>query len=209
MAAEILFIRHAEADSGVARTSDPLIPLTPRGERQAKSLATTLPEPSLLIVSPYRRARETAKPIQAHFPHVPIVEWPVYELSYLSATACVGLSWERRSVLREQYWTALDPGMVQDETCESFSNFIDRVHLACEQLCQLAAFERRIAVVSHGHFIQACRLISRYPSQSHVAYMRLLFNANLSSPIPNCGVKKATVAPSGALQFEGQWQCHQ
>ena len=83
MAAEptrINFFRHGESISNAgAATSDPAsIPLTDCGRNQAEQIAQSYEaRPTLIVVSSYQRTWQTAAPVIARFPEVPVEEWPV------------------------------------------------------------------------------------------------------------------------------------
>jgi phosphohistidine phosphatase len=68
---KLVLVRHAEAESPGWVDSDRA--LTLRGHKQAQEtsawLASKVAQPSVLLVSPYRRARETAATIQQALPH--------------------------------------------------------------------------------------------------------------------------------------------
>ena len=62
----IIFIRHGQSEANVGLSTDPDCALTPLGIEQARQLAVRLPQEVdvsqfKLLVSPYRRARQTAE----------------------------------------------------------------------------------------------------------------------------------------------------
>ena len=78
----IRFIRHAEsvANAGLPTTDPGAIPLTESGKLAAALAASEYdgPEPDLIVVSPYLRARQTAEPFIARFPGAEVETWPVH-----------------------------------------------------------------------------------------------------------------------------------
>lgn len=70
---ELLLLRHGEAEARAA--SDEARPLTQHGIRQANAamiwLAGSSWRPQHMLISPYRRARATAKPLRDLWSHLP------------------------------------------------------------------------------------------------------------------------------------------
>lgn len=70
---ELLLLRHGEAEARAA--SDEMRPLTPHGVRQADAVMSWLARsdwrPQHLLISPYRRARATAKSLRDLWSRVP------------------------------------------------------------------------------------------------------------------------------------------
>ncbi len=66
-ALRLYIVRHAKAEDGSPTGDDADRPLRPRGRRQAEALgayfAAETPGPSMVLASPYLRARETAEHI--------------------------------------------------------------------------------------------------------------------------------------------------
>ena len=92
-------IRHGEsvANAGGAVSSFSEIPLTARGRQQAELFAARFDElsadpPTLIVQSPYLRARQTAEPLIRRFAGVPVETWPVQEFTYLDPAATNGLN---------------------------------------------------------------------------------------------------------------------
>ena len=79
----IWFIRHAQSESnaGLLTAADAGIALTPYGHAQAACIPAAFAErPTLIVTSPYLRARQTAQPTIDRFPDVPVEEWPIQEI---------------------------------------------------------------------------------------------------------------------------------
>lgn len=147
-------MRHgeSEANAGLATTSADAIALTERGENQAAKVAESFPIiPTLVIVSPYLRARQTADPLIRRFPTAEVEEWPVEELTYLSIDGTTTAADRRPRVI--EYWNRSDPNYHDGPGAESFTDFIDR---SINTLNGLRLSEHRsIAVFTHGQFIRA------------------------------------------------------
>jgi broad specificity phosphatase PhoE len=152
--------RHGQSLSNAGgRTDDPaLIPLTPAGEAEARALARSLTAPpDLLLVSPYLRSVETARPIRARYPDVNIEVWPIQEFTYLAPAACVGTSWIERKPWIDAYWTALDPEKIDGPGAENFRSLLMRASAFLHRLARLDA--RHVVAISHGQFMQATKLM--------------------------------------------------
>lgn len=153
----IEFLRHAEsaANAGLP-TSDPGdIPLTGAGRLAAEAAAREYegPAPDLIVVSPFRRAQETAAPFRRRFAIALVEEWPVQEFTYLSPTRCGSSSAADRLPLVEAYWSTATPETNDGPGAESFQDFIARVETALEKLRNHP--EQSILVVCHEMFIKA------------------------------------------------------
>jgi broad specificity phosphatase PhoE len=73
-----VFIRHGHstANAGVPSDDLALIELTELGRRQAADIAAAWTEcPTLIVISPYIRTRQTAEPTIERFPGVPVEIW--------------------------------------------------------------------------------------------------------------------------------------
>jgi broad specificity phosphatase PhoE len=153
----IEFLRHAEssANAGLA-TSDPgEIPLTKAGWDAAEAAARDCKGriPDLIIVSPFRRAQETAEPFKKRFPNAAIEEWPVQEFTYLSPARCFATTSNDRLPLVEVYWKGATAEHIDGPGAESFQQFLERVQFALKKLrCRN---EQAILVISHEMFIKA------------------------------------------------------
>ncbi|WP_367161082.1 phosphoglycerate mutase family protein (plasmid) [Kozakia baliensis] len=79
------------ANAGGATFDPGDIPLSARGEAQARDLANRLTEaPDLIVHSPFLRTYQTAAPTIARYPDAPVVVWPIQEFTYLSPMRCAG-----------------------------------------------------------------------------------------------------------------------
>ena len=187
----IRFIRHAEsaANAGLP-TSDPGgIPLTESG-KQAAALAAAKydgPEPDLIVVSPYLRAKQTAEPFIARFPRAAVETWAIQEFTYISPARCVGTTAVDRRPLVEAYWNKASPTHVDGDGAESFADFIARVLASLEKLH--GREEENILVVCHGLFMSAAAFYQppgENPSDSNS--MCRFHQHTLDHPVPNLGI---------------------
>ena len=204
----IRFIRHAEsaANAGLPTTDPGGIPLTEDGKAAAALAAAEFdgPEPDLIVVSPYLRARQTAEPFIARFPSVEVETWPVQEFTYISPTRCVGTTAVERRPLVEAYWNMASPTHVDGDGTESFADFTARVLSALEKL--RARKEENILVVCHGIFMSAAAFYQdpeEDPSDSNS--MRRFHHYTLDHAVPNLGIWRFSNPPErlAKLAWEG------
>ncbi len=156
----ILLIRHGESESNAGAVTDDATSasLTPLGVRQAHAIAEWLDEaPARIVVSPYRRAQQTAAVTLARHAHVSVETWPVQEFTYLSPAAHAGTSAAMREPAARAYWAAADAHAVTGEGAESFAAFMARVHATRARLEALP--EGVVAVFSHKKFLNALRWV--------------------------------------------------
>ncbi|WP_089160210.1 histidine phosphatase family protein [Caballeronia sordidicola] len=193
----VLCFRHGEsaANAGHA-TSDPVsIPLTELGEQQAHAISQRLVEsPSIVICSPFLRARQTAAPTLARFPAVRSDIWPVQEFTYLAPARCAGTSAQQRRPWVDAYWNAFNQTLVDGLGAESFSAFIERVLEALNRFRMLHnASDATAAMFGHGQFLQAMRwLIQNGDGVIDTDAMRSFRIVDQRSPIHNAGGFVAT-----------------
>ena len=156
----IEFLRHAEsaANAGLPSSDPSAIPLTAAGRFAAESAANDYdgPTPNLIVVSPFRRAQETAAPFRRRFAIALVEEWPVQEFTYC-ARRCGTSSAEDRRPLVEAYWGTATPETNDGPGAESFQDFIARVQTALEKLRNHS--EQSILVVCHEMVIKAAMWI--------------------------------------------------
>lgn len=187
MAREIWLIRHGEstANAGAASKDAASAALTETGWQQARATAARFEfVPDLIVVSAYLRARQTAAPTAERFPAVPVETWPVQEFTYLSPVRCANTTMEQRRPLVDAYWNQADPERVDGPGAESFAQMLERVRSAARHIEALAP--ARIVLFTHGHFMQAWRLLAEKPQASDGADMKRYFRAFLGRPIENC-----------------------
>ena len=183
----VWIFRHAESLSNAGgKTLDPEgIPLTENGHRQARDLAWSMKEPpNLLITSPFRRAIDTAKPIDTRYPAAINEVWPIQEFTYLEPASCVGTNWADRKPRIDAYWAKLDPHYVDGEGAESFSHLLHRARTFLQDLTALA--DDLSIIVTHGQFMQATKLMAQRPDENEITAMSLFIDRQLRRPFANC-----------------------
>ena len=197
---KLLLVRHGQSVSNAGfRTVRPhLTELTAVGEVQARVTAAALPEPKLIAVSPYHRARDTARPFTERWPTVPCVEWPVQEFTFLDASAWDGTTALERGPAVEAYWERAEPHRADSGGAESFAELLaraDRVRRDSE-----AFREGPIVVFTHGIFSKAFIWRCAWP-QAAVATvdgMARMRDFVGGFTFPNCGIVTVRLAGHGA-----------
>lgn len=125
----VRLIRHAEsaANAGLATTAPDSIPLTEKGQLQARAFADSITSaPDLIISSPFERAIATAPPTTERFSHVPFEMWPVEEFTYLSPTRFADTTQADRKPHAESYWKNGDAEFTDGAGAESFDHLLER-----------------------------------------------------------------------------------
>jgi probable phosphoglycerate mutase len=153
---KILLIRHgqSEANGGLFAESDSHTGMTELGRRQADAIAASfMSPPDKLIVSSFRRSRETAAPTVCRFPATPVEEWPVHEFTYLAPQTDGDPTPEGHRDRVDEYWNAGRPYHESGDGAESFAQFIDRIIRVRDALRADSA--RSIALFSHRKFLSA------------------------------------------------------
>jgi 2,3-bisphosphoglycerate-dependent phosphoglycerate mutase len=157
----VAFVRHGEstANAGFTTTDPSTIPLSATGQLQAFKWAESLKSPpSLLVVSPFLRARQTAEPLENRFRSLPMEIWPVQEFTYLSPVKSAGTTGAQRRPRVDSYWARADVIFEDGDSAESFASFMTRVNLTKTKLEELPATGvRSVLCVGHGQFWQALR----------------------------------------------------
>ena len=190
MTKSIEFLRHAEssANAGMPTSNYGAIPLTDAGRSAAEAAARDYngPAPDLIIVSPFRRAQETAAPFCKRFSAAAVEEWPVQEFTYLSPGRVGTTTSAERRPLVEAYWRVARPGTCDGPGAESFEHFISRVQAALAKL--RARREESILVVCHEMVIKAAMWIETLdPGVGSDDAPRRFREFSLASTIPNLG----------------------
>ena len=180
--------RHGEsaANAGEATATPDGIPLTPLGHAQAERIASSLDRaPDLVIVSPFRRAMETAAPSLARFNGVRHEIWPVQEFTYLAPSRCAGTTVAQRRPWTSAYWDRCDPDSRDGDESESFSGFTQRVRDMMGRLEALHGAGLRSAMLfGHAQFILLLKLIVDEPAAAAID-MRRFRHLDLHEPIRN------------------------
>ncbi len=204
---EVWWIRHGESVGNVgARTEDSSgYPLTAHGEAQALTFAQRIPRPpDRIVVSPYRRAQQTAAPCIARFPEMPVEEWPVEEMHYLSRERTRQTTQIERRALGRGFWDLSDPDFVDGPGAESFRQFITRADHALLRSRQRT--ESFIVIFAHSLFLRAVLWRAMFgPQLIDGEAMKLYREFSRGFDIPNCGHFRQLVTPDGSV-FTGTIQ---
>ena len=199
----VWFIRHGESEGnvGLATSESAMIKLTAGGIEQAERIALAFVEaPSLIVTSPYLRAKQTAQPTLLRFPDARHEEWPVHEFTFLSSLRYRNTTVEDRRPPAAAFWERCDPFYVDGEGAESFANLMNRIQRFLDQLQH--SKEQFVAVFSHEEFIRAVAwslLTSSadncFESMKHFRNFRKLFS------IPNGAMWKVQFQTGGETRF--------
>jgi broad specificity phosphatase PhoE len=204
---EVCWVRHGESVGNIgARTEDSSgYTLTAYGEKQAALFAERLPNPpDLIVVSRYRRAQQTAAPCIARFAAVPVEEWPVEEMHYLSRERTRQTTQIERRALGRGFWDLSDPDFVEGEGAESFREFIARADDALLRSRQRA--ESFIVIFAHSLFLRAVLWRALFgPQPIDGEAMKLYREFSRGFDIPNCGHFRQLLTPDGDV-FTGAIQ---
>lgn len=191
--ARVWFIRHTESESNAnLRTTHPAqSALTPKGLVQAEAVAMSFKaKPSLIVVSPYIRARQTALPTIARFQPVSQEEWPVFEFTYLDPVRYLNTTADERIPFSAVYWERNDPDYKDGGKGESFAELMGRVRLTTSRLRQHDA--PFIAMFSHGLFLRAVlwSLLTGI-DEATPETMRQYYHFGWSFSVPNGAILKS------------------
>jgi broad specificity phosphatase PhoE len=200
---EIWLVRHGQSESNanfptVAPQSSGL---TEEGLREASRLAATVNKrPDLIIVSPYDRSIQTARPLIEKYPNSPVTEWPVQEFTYLPPLAYQGTTAAERRPEVNRYWLGNDPHLRQPGA-ESFVNFTARI---TESLTRLRRLEGFTVLISHGHAIRLLwQLLASGPASTPEQQMRTYNLLRLAVIVPNCATLKLRFGCTGETWMSG------
>jgi len=164
MAKTVIITRHGESIGNVgARTKDMAsIPLSERGMAQAEALATALPQPDVVIVSPFLRAQMTAEAFLKKYPHLAKEEWPsIREHAFLSEIKYADTTPEERKIPRDLFWENCDPYYCDGGSAESFVDYIARAEETIEKIKNHPA--QTMILFSHEEFIKLLTFIHDNP----------------------------------------------
>jgi broad specificity phosphatase PhoE len=196
----IWFIRHGESEANAGHpTSDPAaIALTPKGIAQANALAALVPfKPDIIIMTPYIRTQQTARPLIEKYPEVPVEIWPLHEFDFLSPVQCVGTTPEERWPWVQEYWYRCNPYYSDGPGAESFNSFKARVIAQIRRLESVDA--KFILVFTHGHVLRATwQYFLGGEHHSPVERMHHFYHHMGLLPMPNTCIFKA--------RYQDGWQ---
>ena len=201
---KVWLIRHgeSEANAGFSSSVPAEIPLTDTGWKQAQMVSMAFEQaPSLIVMSKYARAFQTAQPTINRFPNVPTRTWDVHEFTYLSSEKLGNTSREERKPLVKNFWANCDPDYLHGTGAESFSNFIERIEVMKEKI--MALDDGFVAIFSHGYVIKAlfwANLLNSFEATSE--YMKNFHRFHTSFNLSN-GVIIECQSDSKNLLFSG------
>jgi broad specificity phosphatase PhoE len=171
------------------------IALTELGHAQARAASLRAARaPDLLVVSPMRRAAQTAAAFESRWPGVPRQVWPISEFTYLSPSRCVGTTAADRRAWVDAYWARCDPGHVDGEGAESFAAFMGRVSAFHERITALGS--SFVVAVGHGQFFRAYTLGFEHGFAATDQAMRDFRAAETADPLANGAVVEIPFAIS-------------
>jgi alpha-ribazole phosphatase len=184
----LTFVRHGQsvANAGGVTMEHALIPLSPLGEAQAACVADFLPaEPSRVLVSPYIRALDTARPYCLRVGREATVHPLLQEFSALDADSLQGMTGEQRRPIADAYWRAADPTVRRGAKAEAFFEFNSRV---TGFMAELAHLPNECVLFGHGIWFGLLWWRLRGFEINDSASMRAFTNARKQLPMPNCVV---------------------
>ena len=114
----VQWLRHAESEgnAGLKTSSPETIALTSRGKEDATVFAAAMDQaPNMVVVSSFRRARETAMPILSRFQGAGQVTLPVHEFTYLCPERCRATSFDDRLAVNDEDVVSPLQCLVHDE----------------------------------------------------------------------------------------------
>ena len=189
---EIRLIRHAEsiANAGGTTSTPRDIPLSDRGHLQAKALADSITErPELMVLSPYIRTEETARPLLKRFPDCPVETLPIQEFTYLSISRCRNSTYEQRKPLVEEYWARCDPNYSDGDQAESLVELVNRARAFLRRIPEMEG--ELIFVFTHEQFIKTVMWeVLQLGRETGPEFMTAFRKFSTSFVIPNTAVMK-------------------
>lgn len=189
---EIRLIRHAEslANAGAATSTPRDIPLSEKGYEQARTLAgSIIDRPDRIILSPYTRTLETARPVLARFPDCPVETLSIQEFTYLSISRCRNTTYEQRKPMVEEYWTRCDPEYADGGQAESLAELIYRTRDFLRRVREMEG--ELVFVFTHEYFIKAVIWeVLQFGPRIDAGFMAAFRKFSTLFSIPNTAVMK-------------------
>ncbi len=207
MDATVWLIRHgqSQANAGVATEHPKSIALTELGLEQAQQIAHQISfTPQTVIVSPYSRTLETARPLlsklRSNGVEVLVKEWAIQEFTYLSPVRCRGTTAAERQVWAQAYWQRADPDWEDGDGAESFRQLMARVEQFSLQLAQEAG---PTVVFGHGMFFKAFLIGLEYGTEASAEAMHRYRTLESAAPIHNAEIVPLKASSDGTwLTFQ-------
>jgi broad specificity phosphatase PhoE len=200
---EVWLIRHAEstANAGASTFSPESIPLTDKGLEQARCLADQVTNrPDLIVVSPFLRSQQTATPLIARYPDVPVEQWPIQEFTYLSPELCHNTTLSERKPLVAAYWARNDPAYCDGPGAESFADLLARAVTAVERL--RTVHDKFAVIISHGQFLRAVIWLLLHELEEMKIETMAAFHDFLEAvSVPNAAIFKIKFTDEGQVWF--------
>jgi broad specificity phosphatase PhoE len=204
-ATRIILVRHGQSVTNAGgRAADQVSnPLTELGRAQSREFAQRFDcKPTLFVVSPFLRARQTSEPLRGRFPDVPVEEWPIHEFSFLNPALHRGTSEADRESHVVAYWRREDPAYSDGPEAESFTFFLDRAREAIRRLVSSNP-GGCVVVFTHGFFMQAFRLVLLFPNATDAELMANFQRFHFDNLIQNIDSLEFEVR-NGKIQLIGQ-----
>jgi broad specificity phosphatase PhoE len=202
----VWLIRHgqSQANAGVATQHPKTIELTDLGREQAQRVAESIAfTPQRIIVSPYTRTLDTARPLLNKLKKsgldIPVDEWAIQEFTYLSPVRCRGTTAAERQVWAKEYWLRADPDWEDGDGAESFRSLMQRVEHFSLQLSQESG---SILVFGHGMFFKAFVIGMQYGTHATPEAMTRYRALESASPIHNAQIVRLRRPRPGVWAIE-------
>ena len=202
---KVFLVRHGQSVANAGgRTSDhDSNPLTDLGRVQAREFAGRVPcTPTLIVVSPFLRAQQTAEPLQQRFPDVPVEVWPIQELTFLEPARHKDTTEDDRQPHVLEYWQRQNPALIVGPGAESFAQFLDRARDAIRRLLTTSP-GGCVIIFTHGYFMQAFRLVMRFPNATDAELMANFLRFHLVNFIQNSDSLEFAIQ-DGKIRIIGQ-----
>jgi alpha-ribazole phosphatase len=197
----IYLVRHgqSQANAGGITLENPLVPLTPLGELQARAIASLLPPTAVTIwSSPFKRTLDTAAPYCARMGRTAATCDDLQEFETIDTVQLRGTACEERESVVAGYWMKSDPDHRSGPAAETFREFHERVARARREfLCPLPD-----GSIIFGHGMWMALLFWQLWGFATVDRlgMSLFRRFQLGFPTPNTGVYcLSQVNPDGWL----------
>jgi broad specificity phosphatase PhoE len=184
----LTFVRHGQsvANAGGVTMEHALIPLSPLGEAQAACVADLLPaEPSRVLVSPYIRARDTARPYCLRVGREAEVQPLLQEFSAIDPGLLEGMTGVERRPIADAYWQAADPVVRMGVNADTFLEFDSRVR---SFILELPGLPDNSIVFGHGIWFALLWWRLRGFRVEDSNGMRAFTDFRRQLPMPNCAV---------------------
>jgi alpha-ribazole phosphatase len=126
----ILLVRHgqSQANAGGVTLENPLVPLTPLGELQARALAPWLPQAAAAIwSSPFKRALDTAKPYCERLGANAATHEDLREFEVIDTVQMRDSPFAERNAAVMRFWQTAEPDLRTGPAAESFREFHQRI----------------------------------------------------------------------------------